>query len=74
MVDVVDRKKNLDLNKVLSSEISSRDSEKRLERTKGLEKCVFENRVKLRLLDMIIKLLDYNNESVEKMLQIKSSF
>ena len=55
MVDVVDRKKNLDLNKVLSSEISSRDSEKRLERTKGLEKCVSESRVKVRLLDMIIQ-------------------
>ena len=55
MVDVVDRKKSLELNKVLSSENSSRESQKRLERTKGLEKCVCESRVKVRLLDMIIQ-------------------
>ena len=55
MIDVIDRKKNLELNKVLSSENSSRESQKRLERTKGLEKCVSESRVKVRLLDMIIQ-------------------
>ena len=55
MIDVIDRKKNLELNKVLSSENSSRESQKRLQRTKWLEKCVCESRVKVRLLDMIIQ-------------------
>ena len=54
-MSLIEKKKSMELNKVLSSENSSRESQKRLERIKGLEKCVSESRVKVRLLDMIIQ-------------------